>query len=369
MRKFCSTKTLLHCLILVLAIAPLAGGCSPKTVSTEPASSPLPAASPTSDAWTAQDIAGASAPEKCSPVATLPKQRQNQWALGFIAPNQTHPFFVQRDAGMVAAAKFYDVKYLGLDAADASSYNLLPSLLEQKPDLVGSHNDVLSIAAKAQKEKIPFLSADLMPVRFGLHPFGVPDAQAGKLGGELLAQGLQERLAGEWKGKELFFLAFTAKSIPACVTRSSSAAQAVQAKLGIDDAHVSILDPNENHSTPQATLLAAMQEHPEAVFGLIPCWDQLGIDPYQAAAAKGQEQRLLLVTLGGDRSNLEFLKTKPAGYYGVVEFQPFCEGWSWVETAIAILEGVAYKPYMVSNVVTQSNVDARYAELYGDGEP
>ncbi len=378
MLKFRSMVMAVRCLISLTLIAVLASACAPGTASLVTPSSPpagtarppateTPEATPAAvGAWQAGDIANASTPEKCRPVAALPRQRQKGWTLGFIVPNQTHPFFIQREAGMAAAARFYGVKYVSLDAADSSSYNLLPSLLEQKPDLIGSHNDVLSIAAKAQKEKIPFLSVDLMPVQFDLHPFGVPDSQAGKLGGDLLAQGLRERMASEWKGKELFFLGFTAKSIPACVTRTSSAAQAIQDNLGLDDAHILIQDPNADGSNPQAALLSTLDDHPQAVFGLIPCWDQLGIDPYQAAAAKGYENRILLVTLGGDRSNLEFLKMKPAGYYGLVEFQPFCEGWSWVETAVAILEGLAHEPYMVSQTVTQANVDARYAELYGN---
>ena len=327
-----------------------------------------PSASQSVETWKAEEIIAASGPEKCQPVASIPRKLKKEWTLAFINPNRTHPFFMQRDAGMSAAAVFYGARYIGLDAVNGSSYNLLPGLLEKKPDLLGSHNDVLAIAAKAQKENIPFLSVDLMPSKKGFYPYGVPDATAGKLGADLLVEALQERMGGEWINKELFFLGFTAQSIPACVTRTAAAAQAIKDGLKLDDAHVLIIDPNVEKTTAEKVLLLMMTDHPQAVFGLIPCWDQLGIDPYKAVAAAGYESRLLLVTLGGDKSNLEFLKTKPVGYYGLVEFQPYCEGWSWIETALAILVGVPFEPYQVSRTVTQAGVEARYAELYGTGK-
>ncbi len=315
--------------------------------------------------WSAEEVAAATAPEQCQPVAALPQQRQKEWILGFINPNLTHPFFHQRDAGMAAAAEFYGVNYVSLDANNDSSYKLLASLMEENPDLIGSHNEVDTLAPIAKAENIPFLSVDLMPVKFDLHPYGVPNALAGKLGGELLIQGIKEKIAGEWKDKELFFLGLTASSIPACVTRVEAATQTVMEGLGLDENHLLYWDSDAGGKSPDATLLSIVQDNPQAVVGIIPCWDQLGIDPYKSIAAAGYARQVLLVTLGGDQSNLEFLKTRPEGYYGLVEFQPFCEGWSWVETALAILEGVPYQPYEVSQTVTQSNVDNRFLELYG----
>jgi len=204
-----------------------------------------------------------------------------------------------------------------------------------------------------------------MPVKFDLHPYGVPDALAGKLGGELLIQGIKEKMAGEWKGKELFFLGLSDSSIPACVTRVEAATQSVREEFEVDENHLHYWDSNAGGESPNAALLSVVQDHPQAVVGIIPCWDQLGIDPYKFIAAAGYARQVLLVTLGGDQSNLEFLKTRPEGYYGLVEFQPFCEGWSWVETALAILEGVPFQPYEVSRTVTQSNIEERYGELYG----
>ena len=65
----------------------------------------------------------------------------------------------------------------------------------------------------------------------------------------------------------------------------------------------------------------------------------------------------------------DLLVTKPQGYYGYVEFQPYCEGWGWVESALAIQEGVPFKPYQTRRVTTQADIDTRYRELYGEKHP
>ena len=104
-------------------------------------------------------------------------------------------------------------------------------------------------------------------------------------------------------------------------------------------------------------IVATLTSHPQAVFGLISCWDALGMGVYNIATEAGREGDILMVTMGGDKPTMEFLKSKPKGYYGILEFQPYCEGWSWLETGIAILEGEPFRPYQVDRFVTQETVD------------
>jgi ABC-type sugar transport system substrate-binding protein len=115
----------------------------------------------------------------------------------------------------------------------------------------------------------------------------------------------------------------------------------------------------------QDLMAAALTAHPEAVFGLTGCWDQLGIDPFNSAREAGRGSDVMLVTMGGDKPTADVLVTKPEGYYGYIEWQPFAEGWGWAETALAILEGVPVKPYQPRFLTTQENIEARYVELYG----
>ncbi len=318
-----------------------------------------------SEAWTAADVEAGSGKWKCAPVAEIPKTLKKPWSVGYINLDSSHPFFSQWDQGMSAAAQFYGAKFIGMDASNGPSIDQLDPLLAQHPDVIGSQKDMDAIAARALEEGIPYINIDEGQTEYSPYTYGVPNGVAGKLAGEKLVEGLKQRMDGDWKGKELFFLEFTHSGVPACVTRTAAAAKAVKEGMGLDDAHVLKQDPFAIGTTPPDMLLATLTSHPDAVFGLIPCWDALGIEPYNAARESGREGDILMVTMGADQPTLEFLKSKPKGYYAVMEFKPFCEGWSWMETAIAIKEGIPFRPYSVKDFVTQDTVDARYAELYG----
>ena len=99
---------------------------------------------------------------------------------------------------------------------------------------------------------------------------------------------------------------------------------------------------------------------------VVPVWDGMAIAPYNAAKEAGRESDLMMVTMGGDQTPAEMLYCKPEGFYGYLEFQPFCEGWSWVETALAILEGERFVPYQTRFATTQDIIEERFVELYGD---
>jgi ABC-type sugar transport system substrate-binding protein len=219
------------------------------------------------------------------------------------------------------------------------------------------------IGATAQEKKIVFIPADSGKSEYSPYYYGIPDAISGKNGGELLVKGVKERQAADWKDKEFFFLEATHTGIPACVNRTGGAVKAVKDGLKVDDKHVIQLDATKGNVSD--LIKAQLTANPKAVFGLIPCWDQLGIDPYNVAREAGRGDDVVLVTLGGDKPPADLLVTKPKGYYGYVEFQPYCEGWGWTETALAILEGIQVVPYAPRRVTTQADIEARYKELYG----
>ncbi len=317
-----------------------------------------------SDVWTAEDVVQASGVQACTRVAALPKKFKKDWTIGYINLDKSHPFFGQWEAGMQAAAKFYGIKYIGMDAANGASIDQLDPLLAQKPDLVGSQKDMDAIASKLLKLNIPYLNIDEGQTEYSPYTYGIPNAVAGKLAGEKLVDGLKKKMDSDWKGRELYFLEFTHGGVPACVTRTGAAAAAVKDGMGLDDKHVLKQDPFTVGTTPAEMIGATLIAHPKAVFGLIPCWDALGVEPYNVAKQAGREADMLMVTMGGDKPTFDFLKSKPIGYYGVVEFSPWCEGWSWVETSAAILEGVPFKPYSVDKFVGQDTVDSRYNQLY-----
>ena len=372
------SNSTLHRFALVCAVTAMLTACAVPARPAAPAApaapapaAPAPAAQASVEKWTADDVKNATGKDQCTPVAQLPKTFKQPWKLAFLQPNKGNPFWGAVGQSMANAAKFYGVDFTEIDSAgDATKYpDLLETALLKKPNVIGNGGSgpetYEALAARAQEVGTTWLGFDNGPSAYSPYTYGIPDNFAGKTGAELLIKGVEDRQKADWKGKEVFFIEFTHKGIPACVNRTGGAVQAFKSHFKLDDKHVLLVDVATGQSAADG-IKAVLTAHPDGVFGLIPCWDGLGIDAYNAAKDAGREKNILMVTLGGDKPPADLLVTKPMSYYGYVEFQPACEGWSWVETALAIQEGVPFQPYQTRRVTTQADIDARYKELYGD---
>lgn len=332
---------------------------------------PSAAAAPAGETWDPADVTAATGNEQCEPLAQLPKQFTEPWTLGFINTNKGFPFWGTISQSMTDAAKFYGVEFVELDAAGDSSKmpDLMETLVLSQPSLVGTGGvgpDIYeALAARAQETNAAWLGLDTGPSAYSPYVYGIPDSFAGKTGAELLIQGVESRMANDWQGKDLYFVEFTHNGIPACVNRTGGAVSAFKDYFKLADDRVLQAD-SATGQTATDLMKAILTANPNAVFALIPCWDGLGLEAYTAAKDAGREGDLLMVTLGGDKPPADVLVTKPQGYFGYVEFQPYCEGWGWVESALAILEGVTFQPYQTRRVTTQNDIDSRYRELYGE---
>ncbi len=320
--------------------------------------------------YSADEIKKASGVEQCSQLAQLPKKFTQPWKLAFINPNKAQSFWGQVSVGMNAAAKFYGVDFSEMDSAGGSDIELFETLLLKQPNVVGTHNaaDFQAVAARALDKNVPYIGFDNGPTEFSPYVYGVPNGIAGTKGAELLIKGVEDRLKTDWKDRELFFLEYTHNGVPACVTRTGAAAKTFKDHFKLDDKHVIQLDVSTG-KTDIEMMQATLTAHPKGVFAMIPCWDGLGIAPFNAAIEAKRGGDVMMVTLGGDKPPADLLLTKPQGYYGYIEFQPFCEGWGWVESALAIAEGTRFQPYQTRRAVTQADIDQRYKELYGTPAP
>jgi ABC-type sugar transport system substrate-binding protein len=321
-----------------------------------------------SDVWAAADVTKACGTYGCIPLATLPKTFKKPLKIGFVSANEANPFHGAFQQGAKDAAKFYGVQFVDMDAAGGTNMlDLANTMLTQGVMAIGilgqGMDAVDPIGAAAQDKHVVFIPADSGKTDYSPYTYGVADALSGKRGGELLAEGVKKAQAGDWAGKELFFIEATYTAIPACVNRTGGAAKAFQAAMNLDDKHMLKMDAAVGTVTDIIkTILTA---HPKAVFGMIPCWDQLGVDPWNVARESKRGDDVMLVTLGGDKPFADLLVSHPKNYYGYVEFQPYCEGWGWVETALAILDGETFTAYVPRTVTTQDTIDARYVALYG----
>src|SRR5688572_2950164 len=354
-------RLLLVALVVVLVVT----ACAPAATATiVPATVAVATAQP--ESWTAEDVSAACGVEKCQALALLPKQFSQPWKLAFVNANAGNPFHGEFSRGIAAAAEFYGVEFVEADAAGGAPnvfVDLADTLLLQGPDAIGvlgqGPDTFEPIGASAQDKNIIFLPADSGKSEYSSYIYGIPDGLAGRTAGALLAEGAQERLAGDWKDRELFFVEFTYSTIPACVNRTAGFRTAFAEAMALDADHLIMADAGTGQAAPDL-MAAALTAHPDAVFALTGCWDQLGIDPFNAAREAGRGDDVLLVTMGGDKPTADVLVTKPEGYYGYIEWQPFAEGWGWAETALAILEGIPVKPYQPRFITTQENIEQRY---------
>jgi ABC-type sugar transport system substrate-binding protein len=322
--------------------------------------------------WTPEEVIPNTGPEQCVPVATLPKTLSDDWVLGFINVLKSHPFHGTVFKGIEAAAEFYGVGVIDGDTAGAggtAAIEMGNTLLLDNPNvigIIGQGPDTRDpIAQSAYDAGAIFLSVDSGRSEWSPYVYGIGDARSGKAAGELMVEGLTEKMAGDWAGKELFFLEFTHSAIAICLDRTGSLRDVVVAAFEIDEDH--ILQADGAAGVDQtAYLLDQLTAHPDAAFAFTGCWDGMAIAPYNAAKEAGRESDLMMVTMGGDQTPAEMLYCKPEGFYGYLEFQPFCEGWSWVETAIAILEGERFVPYQTRFKTTQDIIEKRFVELYVD---
>ena len=113
-------------------------------------------------------------------------------------------------------------------------------------------------------------------------------------------------MEADWKGKELFFLEATHTAIPACVARTGGAKPSLQRGHGFGR-RAYAQDGRCGWQPASDLIKAALTAHPKAVFGMIPCWDQLGVDPWNVAKEAGRGGDVMLVTLGGDKPYADLL--------------------------------------------------------------
>ena len=81
-----------------------------------------------------------------------------------------------------------------------------------------------------------------------------------------------------------------------------------------------------------------------------------------AAKAANRSADILAVTNGGDAAARAALRDKSnAGILvASIDYQPYAEGWNFIEAAIATAMGQKFDTFKVDRVLTAANVDSFY---------
>jgi ABC-type sugar transport system substrate-binding protein len=350
-RRLTSRGALTLIAAIAVSLAAVAAG-SAKTAKTSEAASAASASS--SKCWTVAQVKKATGSHDVIPIYCVPKKVKN-YLLAFINPDLSNPYFKAWEDGMKAAAAFYKVRFIDANAQNNydSETALYQTLNAQHPDAVGAHpgNDVIAEEALANHQ--PFTTIDGYGGTKNLvGGIGVPDKQAGQLAASLLAPWIKAKLAGPWKGKQLYFLGLGVPGCAPCQIRPQVALATLTSQFKVKFAGNAFTPQYADPNFGQSWMTDQMTAHPDGRFVIVPLNDESLIGVLQALKDAGKLSNALAVTLGYDPTGASYLNTYPKTVPAAVDFNPYSEGWNWVVASIARLKHAHYSQYKLAKTVT-----------------
>lgn len=305
--------------------------------------------------WSAAQVKQATGKHDVIPIYCVPKKIPN-YLLAFINPDLSNPYFKAWQDGMKAAATLYKVRFIDADAQNNydTETSLYQTLNAQHPDAVGAHpgNDV--IAEEALSNHQPFTSIDgFGGTKANLSGgIGIPDKQAGALAASLLAPYIKAKLAGPWKGKQVYFLGLGVPGCAPCQIRPQVAEATLKSQFKVKFSGAAFTPQYADPNYGQSWMTDQLTAHPDGRFVVVPLNDESLIGILQALKDAGKLSDALAATLGYDPTGASFLKTYPKTVPAAVDFNPYSEGWNWVVASIARLRHAHYSQYKLGKTVT-----------------
>jgi ABC-type sugar transport system substrate-binding protein len=314
--------------------------------------------------YTAAEVEAATGVNHVKPLFAVPKTLPKKYQLAFLNPSMSYPYFATWSAGMEAAAKFYGVS---LDEADLNfkydtELDVYRQVAVKQPDVVGSGQMNEATYDQAQRDGTKLVLVD--DTFKDVPHFGVDDQQVGKLAVDAMASAAQAKMNGAWKGKKIDVVGLTSSNCAPCDARVHAAFAEAESKLGIPAANTTMLAPPGQDPTTAAasTFNDFLTSHPNDAVLVVSYGDEPVIGAVNAAKAANRGADVLAVSNGGDTAAR--LALRDASNKGIlvaaIDYQPYSEGWNWVEAAIATAMGKPFATYSVQRVLTPANVDQYY---------
>jgi ABC-type sugar transport system substrate-binding protein len=347
----------------VLAALLVLSGCSSSGRTT--------ATSTTADAsggatFTAAQVAAATGSYHVKPLFAVPRKLPKKYRLAFLNPGLSYPYFATWSAGMKAAAKFYGVD---LDQADLNfkydtQLDQYRQLAVKGPAVIGSQpmNDATYSQAERDGTKVVLIDGTFKDAPH----LGVDDAQVGKLAVDTLAPAAKARMSGAWKGRKVDVVGLTSPSCTPCDARVKASFAEAESTLRIPAANTTMLTPQGQDPTTSAgsTFNDFLTAHPNDAVLVVSYGDEPVIGSINAAKAAHRGGDILAVSNGGDTAARLALRDSSDKdiLVAAVDFQPYAEGWNWVEAAIATAMGKPFGSFAVQRVLTAADVDRFYPQ-------
>jgi ABC-type sugar transport system substrate-binding protein len=291
----------------------------------------------------------------------VPKTLDEEIVLGFINPSLGFPFYKSWSEGYTAAADFYGVELFEADIQGAweEALTKYDELSVRSPQVIGTLlPDGSALFERTTADGVILIPIDI-PIEGNDYFVGVPNKESGEKAGQALVDGVQGDLDG-WADRNVIVLGLLQENTEVTIDRVQSGVDVAVA--GIPGAEGDTLDMGAGASVEDGQRVMAdyLTANPDDVILTIAMNDESGLGALQAVKEAGRSDDVRIVTLGGGDLARDALRDGGDVVVGVVDFNPFAEGWCWVESAIAAQLGEEFAPYQVTQVLTRDNVDGLY---------
>ncbi|MFD4668557.1 sugar ABC transporter substrate-binding protein [Lentzea sp. NPDC058450] len=317
--------------------------------------------------FTADEVRAATE-KRVEPVFAVPKKRDG-YTFAFLNPGLSIPTFVEWKNGMKAAADFYGgvtlvESDLALDYPKSAS--AFETIAVRNPTVVGTGAGAGTpgFLDAVRKNNMKPLLIDQEPGSGETFDwFGVNNVDVGRIGAEALAKKAKERLAADWAGADVVYLGASVSNCAPCDARVRKGGEVVKQELGLKDDKLQNVSPADGSAAAEeAVITDFLTAHPNSKVVVLGYGDGGAVGALNALSKAGRLKDGLVVSLGGDPSGRAALRDRALRdtFVGAVDFNPYAQGWNWVEAAIAVQQGKKFEPYVAERFLTFDNVNMLY---------
>ena len=171
-----------------------------------------------------------------------------------------------------------------------------------------------------------------------------------------ITSAVEGKLTGDWADRPIVVVGLTMQGCQPCDDRVDGAFAVLKESLP-STATFTKLYTDDNVADAQTKFTDVITANPGAVFIVAGLDDEVAGGAFNAIRAAGLEESAAVASIGGDVLAVSNISKKSPAYVASVDAIPYCEGWNWVEAALALSNGDEFTPYKFRGVITPENVD------------
>lgn len=294
-------------------------------------------------------------------VYEVPKCLDEEITLAFLNPGTSIPYFNSWHESMVAAADFYGVKFNDFDMQLKfdNIVNQYDQLMVREPQAVGALAPTMqALAEPTTRDGVIYLT--LGGKVEGSQFVGLDETEAGMVGGTALGEEVERRLGESWSGETVVLVLLGEPTDPNLVDRLEAGRVGFTNVVDVS-ADDTILQGTDGCISDKArtVMLDILTANPDDKVAVLACNDTAGSAAFAAVLEANRGDDVAILSYGGDESGQDAMaRDTTNAYYGMVNFNPYSQGWNWVAAAIGRVQGETFEPLKVDpTIITQDNLE------------